>query len=300
MSAAEQLESTTIRLSEERFDRAVQVADDVWLIATKHRPGYSQMQPEINNRCFVFRLRDHQKPVLLVANGVDPRHAVPEVKRIERETGLSVRYIVSPGGGHHLRLPEWRDAFEEATVLVGPEVAGKTTARKLLDGPRVSVMNPADPLPQFRGQLDAVLFDGLYGFPERQTPFEGGKESAFTMFKIMWAMMNLHTPADELWLHHAATDTVIAGENLGWIMSAKTIAGFPFMMRKMLKPDSVYVNEVARKVADPGKVAAHWREILAWPSRTLLGYHEPPGEGFIGDGRAALAAAVEAAKQLQP
>ena len=44
------------------------------------------------------------RPVLAVVNAVDPRGAIPEVRRLERETGLPVRYIVSPGGGHHLHM----------------------------------------------------------------------------------------------------------------------------------------------------------------------------------------------------
>jgi hypothetical protein len=70
------------------------------------------------------------------------------------------------------------------------------------------------------------------------------------------------------------------------------------MLRMMMKPESVYIQDQARKVADAQKVAACWRKVLAWPSRTLLGYHEPPGEGFVGDGRTALASAVRASGQL--
>jgi hypothetical protein len=131
-----------------------------------------------------------------------------------------------------------------------------------------------------------------------QTPYEGAKEGFFTMFKLMKEMMSLHTPADEVWIHHVPTHTVIGGENLGWILSEKTVKGFPFMLRAMMKPNLVYVQDKARKVADPARVAAAWRKVLAWPCETLFGYHEPPGEAFVGDGRAALAAAVAKAKQL--
>jgi hypothetical protein len=79
--------------------RAVEVFDGVWLIATRHRPGLSRHIFEVNNRCLVFRLYDQRaaKPVLLVVNGVDPAQAIPEVRRIERATGLQVSAIVSPG-----------------------------------------------------------------------------------------------------------------------------------------------------------------------------------------------------------
>src|SRR5205085_6633006 len=111
---------------------------------------------------------------------------IPEVRRIERETGLAVRYILSPGGSHHLTLPAWRDEFKDATVLVGPvRVPNTPSARKLMEGGRVEVMKADDPLPQFKGQLDAVVFDGLLGFSDRPTPFEGTKEGLFTPFTIM-------------------------------------------------------------------------------------------------------------------
>src|SRR6188768_3211955 len=97
---------TSLDLSAETQGRAVPVFDGVWLIATKHRPGLSKHMFEINNRCFVFRLFDQRagRAALLVVNAVDPEPAIPEVRRLERETGLAVAAIVSPGGGHHLHM----------------------------------------------------------------------------------------------------------------------------------------------------------------------------------------------------
>jgi hypothetical protein len=286
-------------LAQEIFDKLVQVADGFWIMATRHRPGFSKMMPEINNRCLVFRLEEAGKPLLFVANAsVDPR-LVPEVKALESRTGLEVRYLLSPGGGHHLQIPAWRDAFPVATVLVPPvRIPKVASAAPLMNGPRVRVLDAEDPLPQFRGQLDAVVFTGLIGFSDRKTTFEGAKEGFFSMFGMMKEMMTMKTPVDEVWLHHVASGTVIAGENLGWILSAQTLARFPRMMRGMFKADTVAVNEKARKVGDRAQTSAAWKKVLAWPCRTLLGYHEPPGEAFFGDGRAALAAAVESARQL--
>jgi hypothetical protein len=70
------------------------------------------------------------------------------------------------------------------------------------------------------------------------------------------------------------------------------------MLKSMVKPDAVTLMTMARKVASPEKVASFWRRILSWPCRTLLTYHDVPGSGFVGDGRAALTAAVERAKQI--
>jgi hypothetical protein len=290
--------TTPIDLTKESYGRAVQVADGFWLLATRHHPGGSRNMPEINNRCVILRLHDRGRgqPVLCVVNGVDPA-AMTEVRRLESETGLEVMYLISPGGGHHLLLPAWRDEFHAATVLVPPvRIPHTPSARKLMDGPRVQVMDPENPLPQFVGQLDAVVFRGLIGFRDNPSPLEGGPELG--MFKMMREMMKMDSDVDEVWLHHVATDTVIGGENLGWILSAKTLKTFPLMMRMMMKPDTVFVQKQARKVKDRQVVAACWKQVLAWPSKTLIGYHEPPGEGFVGDGQAALRAAVAKAGQL--
>src|SRR5438067_778143 len=93
-----------LNLASETFGKAVQASDGFWIIATRHRPGLSKRMFEINNRCLVFRLNDAEAggPVLLVANAVDPAQAVDEVRRLERESGARVRYVLSVGGGHHL------------------------------------------------------------------------------------------------------------------------------------------------------------------------------------------------------
>jgi hypothetical protein len=286
-----------IRLDRETWNRAAEVADGFWIVATHHRPGFSKMNPDVNNRCMIFRVRDEDgRQVLLVANGVDPS-AMPEVRRLERDTGLRVRYIVSVGGGHHLMLPAWRDEFTEATVLVGPARVPRTpSARKLMQGGRVSVMDGETPLPQFAGQLDAVSFRGIFGLRDHPTPYEGGPQaSAFRMMKMM---MSVDDPVDELWLHHVESGTVIGGENLGWILSKKTVKTFPWMLRMMMKADTVYIQDKARKVADPAQVEACWRQILKWQGRALLGYHEPPGEAFFGDVQATLTDAAKAVRQL--
>src|SRR6187551_3415197 len=147
-------------LSAETPGRAAPVFDGVWLIATTHRPGLSKHMFEINNRCFVFRLFDQPagRAVLLVVNAVDPAQAVGEVRRLERETGLPVAAIVSPGGGHHLHMPAWHAAFPSATLLVGPERIPRTAnGRKLMELGRVETLSLEDPFPQFRGQLEAVM-----------------------------------------------------------------------------------------------------------------------------------------------
>jgi len=297
----------SIKLELETFGQARELFDGFWIIATKHRPGLSKQVFECNNRCAVFRLFDNAAGAscLVVVNGVDPKQAIPEVKRLERETGLEVRYVISPGGGHHLHMPAWHDAFTKAKILFCPiRAPGTSNGRKVMELPRVEVMNLEDPLPQFRGQLDAVIFHGLVGPSDERTPAEGGSDSLFAMMRTMVKVMRARTPADELWLHHAASGTVLAGENLAWFYPRGAYEKAGFMAKQMVKPDKLWIWSLPRRVADPAVVDACWRRILAWPARTVMTFHDVVGTaGHVGDGagagQAALRAAVEASGQLR-
>jgi hypothetical protein len=289
----------TIDLSSENVGRAAEVADGFWIIATKHSPGGSTSFPAINNRCLVFRLLENGAPILLVINGVEPS-AIAEVKRLERETGLSVRYVLSPGGGHHVLMPPWVEAFARASVLVGPTRIPRTASgKKLLAMPRVSTFDPDHVLPQFAGQLEFVSFRGLFGAPDHVSPGEGGPDGIRMMMNLMLSMMfKMNDPVDELWTFHVASRTLIGGENLGWMYPKDAYAGLPRMLKGMITPDAVYLFKDARKVADAKLVDACWRSILKWPADTTLTYHDPAGHGFHGDGRAAIEAAARARGQL--
>jgi hypothetical protein len=293
-----------LKLDQETFGQAREIHDGMWIIATRHRPGLSKQMFECNNRCFVFRLRDTSaqgdETCLVVVNAVDPQQAIPEVRRLERETGLVVRYVISPGGGHHLHMAPWHAAFEKARILFCPvRVPTTMNGRKLVGLPRVELMNLEDPLPQFRGQLDAVIFHGLVGPADGRSPAEGGPDGFLAMMKTMREVMRARTPADELWLHHAASGTVIAGENLAWFYPRAELAKKGFMAKQMLKPDKLWVWTMPRRVADAATIAACWRRVLAWPARTVMTFHDALGTaGSVGDGQAALRAAVEASGQL--
>jgi hypothetical protein len=291
--------AASIDLAAESPGRAVRVGQGFWIVATRHHPGGSRSFPEINNRCLIFELTENDGPVLLVINGVEPA-AIAEVKRVQRETGRPVRYILSPGGGHHVLMPPWVEAFPNASVLVGSARIPRTAnGKKLLGMPGVSTYDANEVLPQFAGQLEFVSFSGLLGAPDNRSPGEGGADGIRLMFKMMVAMLfRMNDPVDELWTFHVPTQTLIGGENLGWMFPKAVHAGLPAMFKSMIEPDSVYLFKDARKVGDAKVVDACWRRILNWPARTVLTYHDPPGHSFQGDGRAALEAAVRRRGQL--
>jgi hypothetical protein len=290
-----------IEIAREQWNKAVAVAPGFWSIATHHRPGGSKYNPEINNRCLIFRLNDASAgnaPVLLVANATD-EIALPEVKRIASETGLPVRYLIAPGAGHSLHLVAWHDALPEARILAGPvRIPRLAAGKKLAGSPRFTIFDQNDPLPMFHGQLEAVNFDGIGGFKEAVTPKEGGKDSPLGFLKVMLTNIPPKDPHDELWLYHVASKTIFGGENLGWNLSKSELGGMGFMFRMMMKSEQVYIMTGPRPVLDKARVKGHWAKILAWPADNVLSYHDTLGTGQIGGGQAALRAAVEKAKQL--
>jgi hypothetical protein len=273
-----------LRLDEEAFGKAVEVADGFWVLATRHAPRRARHEFEINDRCLLFRLEEGSERILVAVNAVDPS-ALAEVKRVARETGLPVRYVISPGGAQHSELGAWREELPDATILVCPVRTPRTpVGRKLLGLARVETMPIDDPLPRFGGQLDAVLFHGLTGLVDLPRVGFDACGSALGPFKaIVHMMFNVKDPIDELWLHHVPTGTVIGGENLGW---------------QIVKPDRLSIQRVARRVADGAVVAECWRRVLTWPARAVMTYHDPPTTAFFGDGQAALRDAARAAGQL--
>lgn len=296
------MSTSSIPIAEEAFGHARLMADGFWLLATRHRPGLSKQFFEINNRCLIFRLFDAAagRNVLLAVNAVDPAQSFAEVRRIEAETQLVLEYVISPGGGHHLYIAEWQRQFPAARLLLCPARTPNTAnGRKLLALPRVSLMNPEDPLPQFRGQLDAVLFRGLVGPGDGPSPAEGGPDNALAMMKTMLHLMRSREPADELWLHHVPSGAVVGGENLAWFYPRDSHRALPFTGRRMVKPDKLWIWTMPRKVAEAETVSACWRRILAWPARTVLSLHDAVGNAAgAGDARSALRKAVEESGQL--
>src|SRR5215831_13158604 len=162
----------------------------------------------------------------------------------------AVRYVLSPGGGHHVLLPPWVEAFPRASVLVGPARIPRTASgKKLMAMSRVSTFDPSAVLPQFKGQLEFVSFRGLFGAPDHRSPGEGGRDGLLMMLNLMFAMMfRMKDPVDELWTYHVASKTLIGGENLGWMYPKDAYAGLPSMLKGMITPDSVYLFKDARKV----------------------------------------------------
>jgi len=287
-----------IDLSGEQTGKVTEIADGFWVLATTHHPGGShETMPEINNRALVFRLRDGGDDVLAVFNAV-AASAIDEVHALEASTGLTVKYVISVGGGHHLLMNPWHDAFPDAQLKLGPVRAPRTANGKVLMAmDRVSTMDLDNPLPQFADQLEVVLFRGVNGTADVKTPIEGEAAGEYMDNFMNEFMTGMKDPYDELWIFHKATGTLVGGENLGWMFTPEDFAGMPEAFQPMLAAESVYIQAAFRHVGDADTVAACWRKILSWPVQNLLSYHDSLGFGITEDAHGALRNAVDAVDQ---
>ena len=96
-------------------------------------------------------LQYRRGPVLLVANGSDPAQAVAEVRKIALETGLQVKYVVSPGGGLRASVAAWRSVTHQGSR--GSRVDGEVPDAVALMAPSLEA----------RWTIEVVAADSAWG-----------------------------------------------------------------------------------------------------------------------------------------
>jgi hypothetical protein len=309
------LSETGIDFSNEDWDQPVEFFAGSWVIASKHNPGLNQAM-EVNNRTFVFRLQARDGAGTLVCFGCGGPSCIDAVKRIERETGLAVGWIVGNGGAHHLFLELWYEAFPKARVLVpakrvpftgnGKRLQEKYAARwELMHGPR-----PEQLVQAFGGQIDVVIFDQLFHSKDA-TSIEAGVAAdhrspptnvgGFKFMKVMGRMMkDVEQPNDEVFLYHRASGLAIAGHNFQFIYKPKgykpaarfklAMGGFPMsLMFSIMMPKGSFKSALEGHpgpIADSKVHADEWAAVLGWEIKAWTSAHDPPtvcGPNLPGD-----------------
>lgn len=299
-------DDTNIDFSSETWDEAVQFFEGCWVVATRHHPGLNEAL-ELNNREFVFKLKGENGGETLMAFGFAGPSAVEAVHRIEKETGLEVSYVVGNGGGHHLFLELWYEAFPKARILVPAKRIpftdnGKALQQKyadrweLMHGPR-----PPQLIDAFGEQIDCVIFDQLFQYTDKtsQSVMKGARDyksehvrvSGFSMLTKMGKMLkDMSQPNDEVFLFHRASGLVIAGHNFQLSYVPKGYSPPPefklssggfivnFMMSLMM-PKGAFrsmLEGTPAPIADPRVHAEEWQRVLDWPVRAWTSAHDPP------------------------
>lgn len=285
-------------LERETTGKVVELADGFWLLATRHRGGGFSMFPEMNNRCFILRLLDQTTglPCLAAFNATDPEQSLAEIAGLCQQTGLPLRYVVSTSSAHHSYMGAWHQAFETVTLLLGAERIPKTAnGQRLLQLQRVQIMDPGDPLPMFGDQLQTATFTGLLGAKEYASPTDGDSDSTWPALQAMRLQVSPSEHYDQLWLHHLATATVIAGENIAPYYNQTAHAKLPWLLRRTLACERLTLSQ---HVWDRAAVARGWQVVTAWKATTMLGIHDGVTSRLRGDVASRLRKAALEAGQL--
>jgi hypothetical protein len=101
----------------------VELSEDVWTQCASHGPGNKKGPLVVLNRSIIYRLRPPAgEPFLVVINAL---HGCPEtgepiagLRRLEESLGHEIKFVLTPGSGHHLSLADYAKAFPEARVCV--------------------------------------------------------------------------------------------------------------------------------------------------------------------------------------
>lgn len=301
------LRETGIDFSAESWDQPTEFYEGCWVIANKHCPALNQSM-EVNNRVFVFRLRDRAGQATLLVFGCGRAETIEAVKQIEQETGLSVSWVVSNGGGHHLFLDLWYQAFPQARIPIpakripftrnGQNLKEKYAARwELMHGTK-----PQQLIEEFGDQIDIVIFDQLFGYKDKISGelFEGGaldhssKPTNYGGFKMMMKfgkmMGDTSQPNDEVTFFHRKSGLAIAGHNFQFSYMPKgykvpkefkmKTGPFPLnlMMKMMMKPGDFKSTLEGQPgpIADSAMHFAQWQAVLDWEIRAWTTAHDPP------------------------
>lgn len=294
-----------IDFSQEDWGSAAPIFDGGWVVAQKHNPGLNQAI-ELNNRTFVFRLKERGGDEVLLAFGCGGGGTLDAARELQRETGLALKWVVGNGGQHHLFLERWYEAFPDARVLVpakrvphtlnGQRLREKYKDRwELMEGPR-----PAQLMDAFGDQIEVVIFDQLLAFRDETQRELGGpadhgskpiRVGGFGLLKMMMKMQkDLAQPTDEVFLFHKRSGLVVAGHNFPFSYVPKGYkpaprfalknGGFPanVLMRLMMPPGTFKsaLELQPAPVVDAAKHAAAWESVLQWDVEAWATAHDPP------------------------
>jgi hypothetical protein len=242
----------TLDFSKEKLDGTpCMVAPGLWVSGEDHCAGGTQ-NLKVNNRAFVSKLTlknslggVSEGQECLFVHGLGNARTIEGVKNLEKETGLKVVALLCNGGGHHLFIKLWYDAFPKMTVWVCPTkvpntMNGKRLMKEFPDRWEL-VDNTTTPhhvhqLLHYFGsgddlQVDCVLFNQLFGYTDEtsgscgfwQNPEDKAelKGEMFPLTKMAKAMSEMSQPLDDVVFFHKKSKLLITGHHFEFSYTPK-------------------------------------------------------------------------------
>jgi len=264
--------------------RPCKVDENIWTQCSRHGPGEKAKPVSVTNRSIIYRLIPPAgDPFLCVLNGlwVDEEATQPfnGLRRLEEETGAKVRYILSPGTGHHLSLPAYAKAFPDARVCVAEGRISRENP-DLLTHDNVDVF-PIDSPP---GELEAA---GLRVYVLRG--LMEGPGTAKIQRLVAGRKGYVCSSVEELMILHKPSGSITSGGHQWWFVPEGHGGVFqvPFIMRIMMRvmglgfgymrPGAIACEtNHAFAIRDRAALQASCQEVLSWDFDKLLDLHAPP------------------------
>lgn len=273
----------------------------------------------MNNRLFVFKLKLKKDLAgktkgsdVLFVYGATNDAGVESVKKLEKETGLAAAALMNNGGAHHIFLRKWYQAFPGMRIWITPTRVPQTTnGRQLREDfadrwelvDNTTVPHHCHQLLEYFGgdQVDCVLFDQIYGYPDKDSVEMGNWKDADSKPRpVPWSdfvtkmmpMMTRHVVhSDEPVFFHAPSKLIVTGHHFefcylpnGYAVPKELMpedGGFfyntviPAMFFKAGRYDTTLASMIVR-LYDAKVHAEQWREVMKWDFAHGCSHHDAP------------------------
>ena len=283
-------------LSHESYDMDYcEVTEDVYLIAEQHVPGgASKVFPYINNRGFIFKVKNAKGKEHLLMSGIPTDQGIPKVKKLEKETGLKLTLIVGSGDAHHMAIKQWLEGFPKVKILQSGLKFPKTrNGIEILSNPnykkRIELVTDFELSPTLDQYKDTVQFFGFNQFQSApDAPFTSKNLEETTKAGKFQFISNFATlkPTERIlcvWAYHVPSKQLIYEHNFGFYLTKEHHKQFGFPFSLLLPKETICSVALEKLPHGPTTLEGcqeHCRQmaiILDLDVRALMEYHSLPG-----------------------
>jgi len=254
---------------------------DIWTQCARHGPGQQNGPVSLNNRSVIYRLHPPEgEPFLVVLNGlwVDEEAGQPfkGLRALEEETGARIRYILSPGAGHHLSLVHYAKAFPDARVCVAAgRIPRENTELAAMDNVDVYPIDAPPAALEPAGLRIHVLGGLMEGPKAARAQFLTAGRWGYVCNSTE-PLMVLHVPTGSItsgghhwWFVPEGLDGVLDASGLVKFMVGMMGLGFDYMKPGAISCETNHAFAIHNRAA----FQASCKEVLSWEFDKLLDLH---------------------------
>jgi hypothetical protein len=259
----------------------VQLDEDIWTQVVTHGPGNEVGPVSVANRSILYRLKpEGGDPFLVVLNALwcddDTKEPCASVRKLADELGAPVKFVLTPGSGHHLSLHRYAEAFPDARICIPAGRIERHNTELFKFSNAETYTGDTVPAELAAGGLDVILWEGLVEGPT-------AKKFARLQMNFSYALGDvqpqcfLHRPSGtitngghHMWFCGGSEEEVFKMPGpMKFIMKLVTGARFDYVVpgKIMLDPNLSY------SVADRAKVQASAKRVLAWEFDKMIDIH---------------------------